>query len=64
MVHSDLFIFDNGIRITLKVPSVRIFLSKESLNGKNRLSGGHPRFLSMFPSVNRQIESVVKSLRQ
>ena len=64
MVHSDLFIFDNDIRITLKVPSVRIFLSIENLNGKNRLSTGHPRFLSMFPPLNRQIESVVKILRQ
>ena len=27
MVHSDIFIFDNVIRITLKVPSIRIILS-------------------------------------
>ena len=32
------------IRIRLKVPSVRIVLSIGSLNGKNRLSDGHPRF--------------------
>ena len=32
-------------------------------NGKNRLSEGHPRFVSIFPSVNRQIKSVFKSLR-
>ena len=40
----DLFIFDNVIRNTLKVPSIRILLSSGSLNGKNRLSEGHPRF--------------------
>ena len=45
-------LFDNVICITLKVPSIRIFLSIESLNGKSPLSEGHPRFLSIFPFVN------------
>ena len=65
VVHSDLFIFDklNVIRITLKVPSIRNILSIGSVNGKNRLSKGHPRFILIFPSVNRQIKSVVRSLR-
>ena len=63
MVHSDLFLFDNVIHITLKVPLFRVFLSIGRLNGKNRLSEGYPRFLSIFPSVNRQIKSVVESLR-
>ena len=49
MVHSDCFIFDKVIRITVKVPSIRIALSIGSLNGKNCLSEGHPRFLSIFP---------------
>ena len=35
-VHGDLFIFGNGIRITLKVPSIRIVLPTEGLNGKDR----------------------------
>ena len=51
MVHSDLFIFDNVIPIILKVPSIRFFLSIGSLNDKNCLSEGHPRFLSIFPSA-------------
>ena len=63
MVHSDLFIFDNVIRITLKVPSIRILLSIGSLNGKNRLSEGHPIVLSNFPFVNLQIKSMGESLR-
>ena len=62
MVHNDLFIFDNVISITLKVPSIRILLSMGSLNGKNRLSEGHPRFLTKFPFVNLQIISLVESL--
>ena len=50
MVHSDLFIFDNVIHITLKEPSNRLSLSIGSLNGKNRLSEGHLiLFLSDFP---------------
>ena len=48
MVHSDLFSFDNVIRITLKVPSIKILLSVESLNCKNRLSDGQPRFIIKF----------------
>ena len=63
MVHSDLFIFIDLILITLKVPSIRIVLSIGSLNGKNRLSEGHPRFLSNFPVVNLQMKSIVESLR-
>ena len=55
MVHSDLFIFDNVICITLKVPSIRILLSIGSLNGKNRFPEGQPRFfISNFPFVNLQ----------
>ena len=63
MVHSDLFIFDNVIRIILKVPSIRILLSKESLNGKIRLSKGHPRLVSNVSFVNLQIKSLVESVR-
>ena len=63
MVHSNLFIFDNVIRISLKVHSIRIGMSIGSLNGKNRLSEGHPRFFSNFPFVNLKIESIVESLR-
>ena len=58
----NLFIFDNVICVTLKVPSIRIFLSIGSLNGKSPLSEGHPRFLSIFPFVNIQIKSIVYSL--
>ena len=60
MVHCDCFIFDIVIRITVKVPSIRIALSIGSLNGKNSLSDGHPRFLSIFPFVNLRIRSIVK----
>ena len=59
MVHSDCFFFDNVIRITVKVPSIRIALSIGSLNGKNCLSEGHPRFLSLLPFVNLRIKSIV-----
>ena len=52
MVHNDHFIFDNVIRITLKVPSIRIFLSIGNVTGKKRLSEGNPRLLSIFPSEN------------
>ena len=55
MVHSDMFIFDSVIRITLMVPSIRNILSIGRLNGKNRLSEGQPRVLSNFPFVNLQI---------
>ena len=41
MAHSDLFIFDNFISITLN----QNFLVFD----KNRLSEGHPRFISIFP---------------
>ena len=44
MVHNDLFIFDDVIRISSKVPSIRIVLSIGSLTGKNRLPEGHLRF--------------------
>ena len=55
MVHTDLLIFDNvNIHIILKVPSIRIVLSIGSLNGKNRLSEGHPIFLSIILFVNLQ----------
>ena len=63
MVHRDLFIFDNVIRITLKVPSIRIILSIGGLDGKNHLSEGHPIFISNFPFVNLQIKSIGESLR-
>ena len=59
MVHSDCFIFDKVIRITVKVPSNRIALSIGSLNGKNCLSEGYPRFLSIFPFVNLRIKRIV-----
>ena len=49
MVHSDCFIFGKVIRITVKVPSIKIALSIGSLDGKTCLSKGHPRFLSIFP---------------
>ena len=49
MVHSD-DIFDDIIRISLKVPSIK--------TGKNRLSEDHIRFLSML-FVNLQIKSIV-----
>ena len=60
MVHSDCFIFDKVIRITVKVLSIRIALSIGSLNGKNCLSEGISRFLSIFPFVNLRIKSIVK----
>ena len=59
MVHSDLFIFDDVIRILFKVPSIRIVLSIGSFTGKNRLSEGHFRFLSILPFVNLQIKSII-----
>ena len=59
MMHSDCFIFDKVIRITVKVPSIKIALSIGSLNGKNCLSEGHPRFLSIYPFVNFRIKSIV-----
>ena len=64
MVHSDLFIFDNVIPITLKVPLIRIIMSIGSLNGKNRISEGHPIFsIHFFPFVNLKIKSLGESLR-
>ena len=67
MVHNDPFILDNVhvihiTFITLKVPSIRIFLSIGSLNGKNHLSGGHTRFLTVFQLVTLQNNPAVKSL--
>ena len=59
IVHSDLFMFDDVIRICLTVPSIRIVLSIGSLTGKNRLSEGHLRFVSILPLVNLQIKSIV-----
>ena len=61
MVHSDIFIFDNLIPISLKVASIRILLSIGNLSGKNRLSEGHPRCLSILPFVILQIKSIVES---
>ena len=59
MIHSDCFIFDKVIRITVKVSAIRIALSIGSLNGKNCLSEGHPKFFSIFPFVNLRIKSFV-----
>ena len=59
MVHSDCFIFDKVIHITVKVLSITTALSIGSLNGKNCLSEGHPRSLSIFLFVNLRIKSVV-----
>ena len=63
MVHGDLFIFDNVIRISLKVPSIRILLSIGSLNGKNRHRRVTPYFLSNVSFVNLQVKSIVENLR-
>ena len=59
MVQGELVIFDKVVRITVKVPSIRIALSIGSLIGKNCLSEGHPRFLSIFLFVNLRIKSIV-----
>ena len=61
MVHSDLFIFDDVIHISLKVPSIRIVLCIGSLTGKNRLLEGHLRCLSILSFVNLQIKLIVSS---
>ena len=61
MVHSDLLIFDNVIRITMKIPSIRIFLSKGSLNGKNRIAEVHPTFLSILTFGGRAVGSLSAS---
>ena len=63
MVHGDLLIFDNVIRISLKVSSTRILLYIGRLNDKNRLLEGQPRFVSNFPFINLQMKSIVESLR-
>ena len=63
IVHNDIFIFENVISISLKVPAITIVFSMGSLNGKNRLSEGHLRSLSKFQFVNLQIKSIVESLR-
>ena len=44
-VYNDVLIFDNVIRITLKVPLIGMHLSQGSCNGKNRLLEGYSRFL-------------------
>ena len=62
IINNDVFIVDNVISISLKVPSITIVLSMGSLNGKKCLSEGHLRFLSNFPFVNLQIKSIVESL--
>ena len=62
MVNSDCFIFDKVIRITVKVPSIRIALSIGSLNGKKCLSEGHPRFLSIFPIISLMVNLRIKSI--
>ena len=49
IAHSDCFIFDKVIHISVKAPSITFALSIGSLNGKNCLSKGPPRFLSIFP---------------
>ena len=43
MVHSDCFILDKVIRITVKVPSIRIALSIGSLNSKKLPFGVSPQ---------------------
>ena len=65
IVHNDIFIFNNVISISLKVPSITIVLivSWKLKWQKHRLSEGHLRFLSNFPFVNLQIKSIVESLR-
>ena len=63
IVHNDIFIFDNVMSISLRVPSITIVLSMGNKNCKNRLSEGYQRFLSNFPFVNLQIKSIVASLR-
>ena len=62
IAHSEFFIFDKVIRITVKVPSIRIALPIGSLNDKNCLSEGHPRFVSIFPVVNLRIKLIIKEL--
>ena len=52
IVHNDIFIFDNVISISLKVPSITIVLS---MGSEMALSEGHLRFLSNFPFVNLKI---------
>ena len=62
MSHSEIFIFDKVIRITVKVPSIRIAFSIGSLNDRNCFSEGHHRFLSIFPFVNLRIKLIIKAL--
>ena len=61
IVHNNIFIFDNVISISLKVPSITIVCSMGSSNGKNRLSERHLRFFSKFSFVNLKIKSIVES---
>ena len=62
IVYNDFLIFDNVIRITLKVPLLSILLSIGSRNGKNRLFEGHSRFLSILPFLNHRNESIGEAL--
>ena len=55
MVDIYLFMLDDIIRITLKVPLIRIILSIGSLNGKECLSEGHPSLLSYLLFVNLKL---------
>ena len=60
MVHSDLFIFANVIRIFMKVPSIRILLYIEGFKGENRLLESQPRYLSNCLFAYLQIKSIVE----
>ena len=57
IVYNDIFIFDNVISISLKVPSVYGKLKWQKIVFQK----GHLRFLSNFPFVNLQIKSIVES---
>ena len=64
LVHSDVFIFDYVIRITLKASEIRILLSIGSLNDKKiAFRRVTPDFLSNFPFAKLQNKSIVKGLR-
>ena len=60
MIHSDLFIFANVIRISMKVPSINIILYIGRLKGENRPTESQPRYLSNFLFTNLQIKSIVE----
>ena len=55
----EILIFDEVIRIPVKVPSIGIASSIGTLNGKICLSDYHHRFLSICPFVNLRIKSIV-----